>query len=125
MKTRNTNMTYSPASIILNVFSRVVNASNSVSPPIRSTATFVRIVKKNNKITTPNTFNTIPPIFSVLNIICYSYSIYPVFNDTLSKRGLHCFICRFHATQGPISHIKESKVCSTLAGVGMPVCSIV
>ena len=78
MKTRNTNMTYSPAPIILKVFKRVFNASNSVSPAIRSTNTFVKIVKKKIKTTTPNTFNTIPPIFQFcIDSICYSNIIYP------------------------------------------------
>jgi len=125
MKTRNNNITYSPALIILNVFSRVVNASNSVSPPIRSTATFVRIVKKNTKITTPNTFNTIPPIFHMFHIICYSYRIYPVFSDHLSHERppfLYLPVSRntgINITQERVKSLFDISNCK------IPVCSIV
>lgn len=54
------------------------NDSNSVSPKIRSTDTFVKIVKKKIKTTTQNTFNTIPPIFSYsINNLYYSGIFYP------------------------------------------------
>ncbi len=72
MKTRNVNMTYSPAPIILNVFCRVVNASNSVSPPIRSMVTFVNVVKNKMKNATKKTLKFIPPFLTCIDSICFN-----------------------------------------------------